>query len=443
MWENILELQQRLHDLKAEGRTIVDAAKGANRAFTDDENEKLDAIQAQVRDLETEIAAVEEANALERAFAPDAVIENLQGAAPAIQILPDSTPNVDPAARCGFTSLADFALSVHGASRQGSRADARLEAAMSYMAAPTNFHQEQGSTEGYQVPPAFRDEVWSLVFGEGDDLLNMVSPEPTSSNSVGLLADESTPWGASGIVAKWRSEGTQMDPTTIDTKGRQVNLHQLYAFVLATEELLEDSPRLNNRLTTQAARAIRWKASDAIAYGNGAGQPMGYMNSTALVTVGKESAQVADTIVAMNVAKMYSRMLPDGLARATWLANSDVVPQLMTMTLGDQPIWTPPASGFVSAPGGFLLGRPVRLTDHARTLGDKGDIQFVDPMGYYAATKANGITFANSIHLYFDYNIQAFRWTFRMGGQPFLSAPVDPANGSNTKSHFVTLAERA
>jgi hypothetical protein len=89
-------------------------------------------------------------------------------------------------------------------------------------------------------------------------------------------------------------------------------------------------------------------------------------------------------------------------------------------------------------------------SEHAQTLGTKGDVQLVNPFGYYATVKQSGdggeglpgLEFAQSIHLYFDYNLTAFRWTFRLGGQPYLSAAISPAKGSNTKSHFVTLAAR-
>jgi len=111
--------------------------------------------------------------------------------------------------------------------------------------------------------------------------------------------------------------------------------------------------------------------------------------------------------------------------------------------LGQQPIWTPPATGFQNAPGGFLFGRPVRFSEHCKTLGDKGDIQLLDLKGYYGVRKEGGTRYATSLHLYFDYGLQAFRWILRFGGQPHLSAPVAPANGANTKSHFVSLDERA
>ncbi|MDT9091547.1 hypothetical protein, partial [Escherichia coli] len=80
------------------------------------------------------------------------------------------------------------------------------------------------------------------------------------------------------------------------------------------------------------------------------------------------------------------------------------------------------------------------FNEHSRSIGQAGDIQFVNPNGYEAFRKQNGVSFADSIHLYFDYNIRAFRWVFRIGGQPVLSKPVTPANGNTTKSHFVALA---
>jgi HK97 family phage major capsid protein len=257
------------------------------------------------------------------------------------------------------------------------------------------------------------------------------------------MVDETTPWGNAGIRAQWRQEAQQMQAGRQNLKPRSVKLEEIFCFVTATDELMEDAPRLESRLTTKSAEAISWRLDDTIIYGTGVGMPLGYFNSPALVSVAKEAAQPADTLIAANVAKMFSRMLSQGIANAVWMVNSDVVPQLMTMVLGQQPIWTPPSSGFKDAPGGFLFGRPVRLSEHCKTIGDKGDVQFIDPKGYYGARKEGGTRYATSMHLYFDYGLQAFRWTLRFGGQPHLSAPVVPNYGAATKSHFIVLDERA
>ena len=53
----------------------------------------------------------------------------------------------------------------------------------------------------------------------------------------------------------------------------------------------------------------------------------------------------------------------------------------------------------------------------------------MNPDGYYALQKGQ-TKLDSSIHLYFDYAIQAFRWIVRFGGQPFLSAAVAVGTGS-------------
>ncbi|QDU62164.1 Phage capsid family protein [Planctomycetes bacterium Pan216] len=436
------QLLARLQEINTESQAIVDKAKAENRDLSDDETKQIDA-------LDDEFTKVKgNADRLERIAQQRQHLDSSPGRQtdptnPASDPPRGSTGRVPGTARDHeregwgpFADAGDFGMAVYQSCLPGATVDQRLT--QPYAADPTNFHSE--SSDGYLIPPQMRQEIWEIVYS-GNDLLNMVSPEPTQANSVEMLADETTPWGASGVKAYWRSEAQQMTATKTSADNRTVKLNEMYVFVEASDELLEDAPRLSNRLTNHAGRAIRWKSSDAIAYGDGVGKPLGYYDSAALVTVAQEAEQEADTINATNVVKMFSRLLVTDGSKPVWLANSDILPQLMVMTVGDTPIWTPP-NGFAGAPGGFLLGIPIQFSQHAKTLGDKGDLQLIDPMGYYAATKRT-VQAASSIHLYFDRGVTAFRWTFRMGGQPFLSAPVAPAHGTATKSHFVVLEERA
>lgn len=433
------ELRQQRSTKATRGKAAIDehntlAAK-ADRTEAEDArlaalSAELDTLEAEVADLDAKIVAEEAAARRGALFSTGARTAAFGGAR--------TVNEADPERTAGFGNMADFANAVRGALGGGTM-DPRLNAAL-----PANYNAGGGASgEGFLVPAEYREQIWELVFA-GQDLLNLVEPEPTASNTVQMTKDETTPWGATGVQAYWRAEGGQMTASKAVTKGVQVPLHELYAFVVATDELLSDAPRLSNRLTVQAARAIRWKASDAIMWGDGVGKPQGFMESAALVSVAKESGQAADTINATNVSKMFSRLLPGNIAQAFWLANPDTLPQIMTMTIGDQPIWTPPNQGFKEAPGGFLLGRPLLLSEHSDTVGDQGDLALVDPQGYYAVTKqGGGIDFASSIHLFFDYGAQAFRWTFRLGGQPVLSAAVTPPRSALTKSHFVVLDARA
>ena len=433
--KDLKKLRQQRVEAAKKGRAKLDALNALldKENPADDEKSQIAALDAEVAALEAEVTALDLEIAQEEKRARRASLFSSSALrSPALAITSDE-PN--PERTGGFRSLAEFAVSVRN-QVTGTSTDQRL------FAAPSNYHQNQGGAgEGFLVPTDFREQIWELVFAD-DSILAMCNQEPTSSNAIAIPKDETTPWGASGVQAYWRAEASQMTASKIAVSGTLLQLHELYAFVIATEEVLNDAPRLNNRLTSQAARAIQWKASDAVIWGDGNGKPLGFMNAGCLVTVSKESGQAAATLQNANILKMYSRLLRTG-GTPVWLANSDILPQLGGLTLGQQPAWLPSNQPLQGAPDGTLLGRPLIFNEHNQTLGTLGDIVFADLSGYALATKAGGgIDFAASIHLYFDYNMQAFRWTFRAGGQPYLSAAVNPANGSNTKSHFVTLQAR-
>jgi HK97 family phage major capsid protein len=423
--------------------TSEDVAKGlAMLATAADVAAGTAAAIGEIAQLDAQILAISRLREAERSAPalPQAPAESARGPA-------SVEPNIDPTG--GFRDLGEMALTVRGAVTRSGPIDPRLSRiAAGYFttgdvsaSTPSNVHMETNSTEGWAVPPQYRDEVMELVFA--DDLMNLIYMEPTTSNAVEMGIDESTPWGSSGIQAMWRYEAQRMDPSKLNTRGKRVEINELYAFVLATEELLADAPRLADRITRQAARAMQWVGSEAFMWADGVGKPLGWMNSPALITVSKESGQASDTLNTKNLAKMFARLYRGPGSQPRWIANSDILPQLLELQIGNQPVWTPAASGFKDAPTGNLLGIPVIWTEHAPTLGDVGDIQLVDLSGYYAAIR-QGLQYAESIHLYFDYNIKAFRWTMRLGGQPLLSAPISGPAGKNssTKSHFVTLEAR-
>jgi HK97 family phage major capsid protein len=212
--------------------------------------------------------------------------------------------------------------------------------------------------------------------------------------------------------------------------------------VAVSEELLADSAAMNGHLTRKMAQAVEWKTNDAIVNGTGAGMPLGILNAACLVAQAKEGSQAADTIVAGNIAKMYGRVIMGAGANVVWLMNPDCFQQVMQLSLNSNPIWVPSNQGFQSAPNGLLMGRPIILTDACDTVGDQGDIILANMTGYRAITKASGLEFATSMHLWFDQDLMAFRLTFRMDGQPALSAAVTPPNSAVTRSHFVALAAR-
>jgi len=432
---NLAQLLAEAREIAQRQSARLQAAIEGGRDLTADEETADAADASRLTELQAQITA---ARSLQDRLSAVPSFPQTGAAPPAAR--PPGAPLAEPRARdnsSGFRSVAEFGAAVRLANPQaGSQfaMDPRL-------AAPANTIMTNGDEVGsFLVPAEFRDEIVSLVYDTSDDpVFDLIAALPTGSNRVTGLGSEVTPWGTTGVQAAWRTEGTQMLTSRTGLKPWEVKLNELYAFVLADEDTLADAPRLQALLTTESAAAIRWKAADGYMRGDGVEKLQGWMNSGALITVAKEAAQAADTITAPNVAKMYARMINP--MQAAWLANSDTLPQLMALkNEAGQPVWFP---NFQVAPGGTLLGRPVLFTEHANTVGDLGDLQFVNPKGYRAFKKQNGVTFADSIHLFFDYNLRAFRWIFRIGGQPVLGAPATMPNSTNTKSHFVGLAARA
>lgn len=424
------------------------------RATAKRQQERLNAAITENRDLTAEEEAADKADAekLARLTAQIQRAEAAMTAASAIGADPASPPPstgppaaggtvpAEPRAALdtgGFRDMAEFAQAVRHANPQagqGFRMDDRL-------AAPTNVHMEGGDEMGsYLVPPEFRQQITNLVFGEGNDpIMDLISPEATGSNRVVGLGDETTPWGSTGVKAFWRAEAEQMRPTRSQLTPRETKLNEVYAFILATEELLQDAPRVAGLLTNHASAAIRWTVAEAFMFGDGIEKPLGWMASPATITVPKEAGQEAASFTRRNFFQLYSRMIMP--SQATWLMNSEAVEALADLNdEAKRPVWL---ENFHDSPGGAILGRPVIFNEHSPSLGQRGDVQFVNPNGYEAFRRQNAATFAESIHLYFDYALTAYRWMFRIGGQPVLSKPVQMPKSNRTKSHFVTLAERA
>lgn len=441
---NLRELLARQAELKQKGKKLAyvngqnDA--GGLRDLTAEETTALDAVYAELDAIEPKIEAAR-ANAERLARLEGNTALGTGTVVPVrsnIQV-GDDRRTQDPT--CGFESLGDFAVTVRRASLPGgaARLDERL--AIMQAAAPANTHREGSSQEGYMVPPEHRDRIWQAVSGADDNLFEQSDVEPTNSNMVTDVVDETTPWGGNGITVAMRSEATAMTASRLTPEvPRTVRLDELYAYVVASEELLEDAPRLTRRLEVKVPEAIAWKLSDLVLYGTGVGQPLGIYNSGALISVAKEGSQTADTINAENIIKMYMRLLPGSIPRAYWRMNSDCLMQIMKLKFtDDSPMWV---ADYREAPGGRLMGLPIVFSQHAKTLGDKGDIMLCDMKGYYGLRRSE-VKRAESIHIYFDHNLKAFRSVLRIGGQPHLRTPVSPKNGSTTQSHFVTLDERA
>lgn len=337
----------------------------------------------------------------------------------------------------GFKTLGEFSFHVRNAALGNGRLDPRLKAA-----ATTYGNESVGPDGGFAVPPQFASEIAALALEE-QSLLSLADAMPVSGNSMSFPRDESTPWGSTGVIATWDGEGdtaNQRKPVLgLDT----LRLKKLRVLVPASDELLADSVAMTAHLVRKMGEAVLWKTNDAIINGTGAGQPLGILNAGSLVAQAKEGSQAADTIVAGNIAKMYGRCIQGAGSNLVWIMNPDAFQQIVQLSVNAGVNWMGPNASLQGAPNGTLMGRPIVLSDACDTVGDQGDIILANMAGYRAITKAGGEEFSESMHLWFDQDVTAFKLVFRMDGQPALAAAVTPPNSSITRSHFVALAARA
>ncbi|MDN8617866.1 phage major capsid protein [Variovorax ginsengisoli] len=466
-------LQAKKADLVAGARKFNDEtdakAQAENRGWTDDETKQYAAL---VDGITATSSAIDRENALIAQEAGLGAAAHAAGgaggqAAPPVAaagshvVLPagariGTEHNADADPRRGFRSLGDFAQSVRGAamaSRTGQSMDARLAPLMGpggpVAAAPgagTYANEGSGADGGFLIPVGFSTTVWNLSLEE-DALLPMTDNLPVEGNGMSLPKDETTPWGSNGVRAYWQNEAGAATATKPVFGRTELKLKKLMALVPVSDELMADASALGAYLVPNMARSIRWKTDEAILFGAGNGTPLGafFAQSPAFVTVSKESAQATLTLKPENIAKMVSRLLPGSYGKAVWLMNNDALPYLWTLNTNGNQLYLPYGGGqgtFQGSPYGGLMGRPVMVTQHAKSFTSLGDLMLVDLSQYQTITKSSGIETATSMHLYFDADAVAFRSTFRVDGQPKMAAPVNPANGSNTLSPFVQLEAR-
>ena len=185
-----------------------------------------------------------------------------------------------------------------------------------------------------------------------DEIANRCREWPISSNANGTKIprlDETSRatgsrWG--GVRAYWIAEGGTFTASQMKFNTMDMDLHKLGALVYATDEILSDTTQLTTLMGTAVPEELNFVLGDAVISGDGAGKPLGILDSPALVTIAKESGQAAATLQYENIIKMWARMHARSRASAIWLHNQDIEPQLLSMDFpvgtGGVPVFLPP-----------------------------------------------------------------------------------------------------
>lgn len=351
----------------------------------------------------------------------------------------------------GFGHVSEFAKAVFTeAKTKGRVTDPRLLTKAAGTPAQAENDMEGG---GYLIPVEFAAQLLNVAI-EKSDIMGRCTQVPMQTNAIDYPIingfDRSGGLVHGGVQYYWVDEEGGFTSTNIKFGKVQLRLKKMVGLSYVSAELMEDSPISVTPLINNAfGDALVWTLDDVFITGSGAGKPLGVLNAPCKITVTKETGQAASTVVFENIIKMYARIWRD--ANAIWMANRSCIPQLATMSLavgtGGVPVFLP-ANGASGRPYSTLFGLPLMFSEHCSALGTAGDILLVDWSQYLVGQKAGangGIKTASSIHLKFDYDQEVFRISYRLDGQPWWPAVLQPHRGGSgaTLSPVIELAARA
>ena len=423
--KKILEMKAKREDARLKAMAVLNKAEAEDRFLSEDEQRDIDKYEEEIRSWDESIGRAEKLLAIE----PDDRSTEKPEVKP--------TPAKDNEKR--FASFGEQLMAAYRAATPGGKVDERLTTR-----AASGLNESTPSDGGFLVQQDFVTELLKRTYETGI-LASKVKKIPISTNANGMkinAIDEDSRangsrWG--GVQTYWEGEADEITASKPKFRQMELSLKKLTGLCYATDELLQDAAALEAVIRQAFAEEFGFKIDDAILSGSGEGEPLGILNSGAIVTVAKEASQT-DTITVENLIKMWNRLWSRSRANAVWYINQELEPYLYTLKIGDKPVYIP-AGGLSEKPYGTLFGRPVVPIEQCSAAGEVGDIILAD-IGQYLLIDKGGIKSASSIHVRFLYDENVFRFIYRVDGKPIWTKPLTPYKGSATVSPFVTLAKR-
>lgn len=423
--KKILEMKAKREDARLKAMAVLNKAEAEDRFLSEEEQKDIDKYEEEIRAWDESIGRAEKLLAIEP--------EDRSSEKPEVK----PTPAKDNEKR--FASFGEQLMAAYRAAMPGGKVDERLSTR-----AASGLNETTPSDGGFLVQQDFVTELLKKTYETGI-LASKVKKIPISTNANGMkinAIDEDSRangsrWG--GVQTYWEGEADEITASKPKFRQMELSLKKLTGLCYATDELLQDAAALEAVIRQAFAEEFGFKIDDAILSGSGEGEPLGILNSGAIVTVAKEASQT-DTITVENLIKMWNRLWSRSRANAVWYINQELEPYLYTLKIGDKPVYIP-AGGLSEKPYGTLFGRPVVPIEQCSAAGEVGDIILAD-IGQYLLIDKGGVKSASSIHVRFLYDENVFRFIYRVDGKPIWTKPLTPYKGSATVSPFVTLAKR-
>ncbi len=425
----IEELRAKKKELMASAQSLADEGKV----------EELNEITDQMEGINNSIKSLErlaQASGQEADPVYDGALRQ-DGESPKSQKQDDTRP---------FASLGEQLKAVYNLRRHGIQ-DRRLQQVNN---AVLGNNEGTGAEGGFAIQTDFAGRILESAL-ERNSLLQRLDRYTCSSgaNAMRWVAVDETDISSSvfgGVRMFWASEGCTVPATHPKLREIKLDLEKMMGFAYATDEMLEDAVFMSGFYSTAFSLAADELLTGAVIAGDGVGKPLGWLNSSALIAVPKESGQAAGTLVGNNVIKMQARSMPKGRERLVWVMHPDLEEQLPTLSIssGDGSaskfLWDP-EGGIRNFDTQRVLGKPVIFDQNCASPGVVGDVMLVDPFQYILLSKGS-VKQDWSMHVEFLTDQMCFRVVFRCNGTPKVKSPLTIKNSTKTRSPFVALADR-
>jgi len=241
------------------------------------------------------------------------------------------------------------------------------------------------------------------------------------------------------VQAKWTPEKAQKDETDYKLRMIEMKVNKLVCYTKSSDELVEESGiPLNDVVGLAFKKSIGFYSDLAYLQGTGAGQPLGILNSPALLTQAAESGQTASTINYDNIVGIFGQLNPASFKNAVWVASISCLPQMMKLSIevglaGEHVRILQENNGKF-----YLLGKEILFTEKVPALGSAGCLGLYDFSAYGILLK-EGIRLESSIHEGFRNDLTSWRMILNADGQPTLANPLTCLDGITVVSPFVQL----
>ncbi|MCP3680257.1 MAG: phage major capsid protein [Gammaproteobacteria bacterium] len=419
------EMIERRMAIRIEMKAIHDnAIADEDRALTDEETEKWNALRTEDEELETSIKKKKDMS--ERiAFLDKKKKEETESHTSPFRGhggVSDSREHEDDSG--GFKNLGEFFHCI--AYRRG---DERLESRVQQL--------KDGTSGGFSVPEQFLGDLKEVAVQEAvirprATVIPAGTP-PDASISMPTL-DQTTGANrvAGGVTVYHTGESDAMEESEGTLKQVTLQPHEITGLMYSSQKLLNNwvgASAIFQRLLRTAMDAT--EDTDFLT-GNGSNRASGIFEANARID---HNRATGSQISFADVSAMLARMKMGG--SPVWLASQTIIPQLVNIRdTGDNNLWIQNA-----APGipSTLYGYPVIFNERCPALGTRGDLGLYD-LSYYLIKDGSGPSVDISTEYRFNRNEVAFRIVWNVDGDSWLSAPI-PLEGatSNTVSPFIIL----